>query len=168
MIPQSYRPRTAFTLVEIMIVVAIIAVLTAIAIPSFMKYRRDAEISLIASEMRGLRDGFQIYATKYGTYPPNGEGPGESPPFPIDKYINMETWTNSRPFGGTYFWIGQAPPGQPVWSGWPYSAFNVRGYSADRDDLLQVDKILDDGNLGSGRFREVSYSGGRRLIYRLD
>ena len=46
------KNRTAgFTLVEIMIVVAIIALLTAIAIPAFLQYRRDAQTSVCREKL---------------------------------------------------------------------------------------------------------------------
>jgi type IV pilus assembly protein PilA len=44
-----------FTLVEIMIVVAIIAILAAVAIPNFIKYRNESQKSTCISNMKQLQ-----------------------------------------------------------------------------------------------------------------
>ena len=55
--------RKGFTLVEIMIVVAIIALLAAIAIPSFMKSRTEARKSACINNLRLIDHAKQQYAT---------------------------------------------------------------------------------------------------------
>ncbi len=51
-----------FTLVEIMIVVAIIALLAAIAVPSFMRARKRAQATYILEDLRILDAAIQQYA----------------------------------------------------------------------------------------------------------
>ena len=55
--------RKGFTLVEIMIVVAIIALLAAIAIPSFMKSRQDSRTSSCINNLRLMDHAKQQLAT---------------------------------------------------------------------------------------------------------
>lgn len=55
--------RKGFTLVEIMIVVAIIALLAAIAIPSFLKSRTSARTSACINNLRLLDHAQNEYAT---------------------------------------------------------------------------------------------------------
>ena len=55
--------RKGFTLVEIMIVVAIIALLAAIAIPSFMKSRADSRQSACVNNLRLIDHAKQQLAT---------------------------------------------------------------------------------------------------------
>jgi prepilin-type N-terminal cleavage/methylation domain-containing protein len=55
--------RKGFTLVEIMIVVAIIALLAAIAIPSFMKSRADSRATACINNLRLMDHAKQQLAT---------------------------------------------------------------------------------------------------------
>jgi prepilin-type N-terminal cleavage/methylation domain-containing protein len=58
--------KMGFTLVEIMIVVAIIALLTTIAIPAFLKYRRDAHETMCVNNMRNIEHAKQAYGISSG------------------------------------------------------------------------------------------------------
>src|SRR3954467_449053 len=52
MLNQMNRRRGGFTLVEIMIVVAIIALLAAIAVPGFLRARKRSQASRILNDLR--------------------------------------------------------------------------------------------------------------------
>jgi type IV pilus assembly protein PilA len=55
--------KSGFTLVELMIVVAIIGILAAIAIPAFMKYMKRSKTAESEQIMRKLADGAKSYFT---------------------------------------------------------------------------------------------------------
>ncbi len=55
--------KKGFTLVEIMIVVAIIAILAAVAIPNFLKYRADARTQTCVSNMNQLQTAAESWRT---------------------------------------------------------------------------------------------------------
>ena len=57
------RMKKGFTLVEIMIVVAIIAILAAVAIPNFLKYRADARSQSCVSNMQQLKTAAESWRT---------------------------------------------------------------------------------------------------------
>jgi len=59
-----------FTLVEMLIVVAIIMIIMALAVPTFGKIKNQAKISRCMSEIRGLEREIAAYATEKGSYPP--------------------------------------------------------------------------------------------------
>jgi prepilin-type N-terminal cleavage/methylation domain-containing protein len=56
------RKRSGFTLVEIMIVVAIIALLAAIAVPGFLRARKRAQASKILNDLRLIDSAVDQYA----------------------------------------------------------------------------------------------------------
>ena len=54
-----------FTLVEIMIVVAIIALLAAIAVPGFLRARKRSQASKILNDLRMIDSAIDQYAIEY-------------------------------------------------------------------------------------------------------
>ena len=74
------RMKKGFTLVEIMIVVAIIAILAAVAIPNFIRYRNDSRTAACIANMKQLQTAAESYLTKHpGATPSISDlcGPGE-------------------------------------------------------------------------------------------
>ena len=59
------RSRGGFTLVEIMIVVAIIALLASIAVPGFMRARKRAQASRVINDLRIIDSAIDQYAIEY-------------------------------------------------------------------------------------------------------
>ncbi|MEA3209796.1 MAG: type pilus assembly protein PilA [Chthoniobacter sp.] len=66
----SYRrPPSGFTLVEIMIVVAIIALLAAIALPHYSRARRRAQATRTLDDLRLIDGALDLYATENSKQP---------------------------------------------------------------------------------------------------
>ena len=63
---NSRLRRDGFTLVEIMIVVAVIALLAAIAVPGFLRARRKSEAILIKNDLRLIESAVSQYAIETG------------------------------------------------------------------------------------------------------
>ena len=63
--------RRGFTLIELMIVVAIIGILASIAIPLYANVESRARISKAQADMRALASAVTIYSTHMGNNPPD-------------------------------------------------------------------------------------------------
>ena len=87
---QFLRRRRAhgFTLIELMIVIAIIAVLVAILVPNFLKARAQSQLSACESSLKTLSNSLELYAQENdGHYIPgdissaSGYGPYLTPKY---------------------------------------------------------------------------------------
>ena len=58
----SHKTRSAFTLVEIMIVVGIIALLAAIALPNFLRARKRSQATRMLEDLRVIDSALDQYA----------------------------------------------------------------------------------------------------------
>lgn len=127
-----------------MIVVVIIGLLAAMAIPAFQTVRRHSQASSLANDFRVYANAFQTYVFENGAWPADNL-PGQIPP-------EMTGWLSG-------FDQPSALNGQ--WD-WEYSASSVtagishRLNNADPKVLRRVDTILDDGDLTTGRVRSFS------------
>ena len=63
--------RRAFTLIELLIVVAIIAILAAIAVPNFLEAQTRAKISRGLADMRSVATALESYKVDTNKYPPD-------------------------------------------------------------------------------------------------
>src|SRR5690606_15716696 len=61
--------RRAFTLIELLIVVAIIAILAAIAVPNFLEAQVRAKVSRVKADLRSVATALESYAVDTNHYP---------------------------------------------------------------------------------------------------
>lgn len=75
LIPRSFRDRRGMSLVEIMVVIAIIGILGSVVAVNVFGFLEDANRSAAKIQIQNLQKGLIAYAAKHkGKYPSSGEG----------------------------------------------------------------------------------------------
>lgn len=91
---KTYRRTGAFTLVEIMIVVAIIGLLAAIAIPNFVRARETAQANACVNNLRQIDGAKQQWALEEGKS-------SDATPDQTNLLVYLKAWPKC-PANGTY------------------------------------------------------------------
>lgn len=94
---STFRSRGAFTLVEIMIVVAIIGLLAAVAIPNLITARKKAQRQACIMNMKAIAGAKENWALDYKKG--DADAPSDGDLFGRDKYIENRPVC---PAGGSY------------------------------------------------------------------
>jgi prepilin-type N-terminal cleavage/methylation domain-containing protein len=84
----------AFTLIELLIVVAIIAILAAIAVPNFLEAQTRAKVSRAKADMRSLATATEAYQVDWNKYPVPSNDLGEQVPLSTATTEVFETRTS--------------------------------------------------------------------------
>jgi len=83
------RKEKGFTLIELMVVIVIIAILAAVALPNFMGATEKARESAVTSAVKTLQTSLELYATDHnGEYTDNLEILEDGNYLPGGKYPN--------------------------------------------------------------------------------
>src|SRR5947209_10769974 len=99
MLNKLNKRRAGFTLVEIMIVVAIIALLAAIAVPGFLRARKRSQASRILNDLRMIDAAVDQYAIETNKK--------------SNDVVGTADWTNYLKKGGSLYNTGATILGNP-------------------------------------------------------
>lgn len=152
---RSHLPR-GFTLVEIMVVVVVIGLLAALAIPAFRRAQRASQNTRVVNDFRVFAQAFEIYNTQNGGWP-DSAGPGVMPTLPVSiaDTLRAASWTGKTTIGGQWQWDNAQGSGGDV-------GISITGYTCTDAQLTELDTKMDDGNLATGKFKKASST---RVIY---
>lgn len=118
-----------FTLVEIMIVVVIIGLLAALAIPAFQRTQRASQNSRLINDFRVFVQSFEIYATQNGSWP-NDSSSGVVPGG-MSGSFKENVWKNKTAIGGLWNWDqGRS---------WVNAAVSITGFTVTDSQLEEID-----------------------------
>jgi type II secretion system protein G len=139
-----WRRGKGFTLIELMVVIAIILILALIAIPAYRNMQDRARKSRVQSDLRTLANALQMFYTDWNTYPPGQQparllpnsGPGAELTGNANASINVSTAISATGERGGIVYIEKLPvdPFDPN-SGSYY-------YSANSDDSPATSYVL--------------------------
>lgn len=142
---QSQGYEQGFTLLELLVTVAIVGILAAIAVPQLSSYRDKARVARVATEMRSFESAFYAYYADHGEWP---EDSHRTVPDGMESLISQTHWDKETSLGGYYNYEGP--------DGYAYTGLSLFSHSASNDLIVMLDKMLDNGDLSSGRFRNGS------------
>lgn len=146
------QPTGAFTLVEIMVVVVIISLLAAAAIPAFRLVTLRSRASTVANDFRTFSTAFITYSLQNGRYPDNQADPLD--PMPQLAGQLTDVFNQRTPIGGFYKWNFDIPAdGIPARAALIIQAAAGNPIVDDLDQFEAVDKQIDDGNLATGNLQ---------------
>lgn len=154
--------RRAFTLLELVIVVVILGVIVAFAVPRLSRAQERARYTSTWASMRGIASAASSYRAIWKELPGDVKE-GVAPPG-MASFIDPRIWTRVPPIGGKFDWNNTVHASDwsvvTYWVGHPPSAGVTRasGDNATQARMIAMDRMLDDNSATTGRLRRLSGS----------
>jgi prepilin-type N-terminal cleavage/methylation domain-containing protein len=146
--------RAALTLVEIMIVVVIIGLLAAVAIPAFQRVQQNAATNRAVSDFRVFAQAFERYATESGGWPPNA-GTGVVPTGMSGEF-KTSVWQGTTSIGGRWNWDRSL--------GGIAAGISIVNFTFTGAQLELIDAKLDGSDLLTGILKKISANRVRYIL----
>ena len=133
---NSIRSRKGFTLIELMIVVAIIGILAAIAIPNFLRFQLKSKTSEGKVNLAAIRTAEESYLAEFGNYVAAASAPdvAGTPPG-----TTKMAWPANPPGFST---IGWGPEGDVFFNYGIGTDAAFTGYTASAEADLDGDAVV--------------------------
>ncbi|MFH4672800.1 pilin [Vibrio alginolyticus] len=106
---SKQKKQQGFTLIELMIVVAVIGVLAAIAVPQYQKYVAKSEAASALASITGHRINVETYVVENGSFPTAAQLPVPTSPLGVISYTASGASTSSGAIKFTFNSTGVSP-----------------------------------------------------------
>ena len=138
--------RSGFTLVEVMIIVAILTNIMLIALPGFIRSRNSAQNTRYLSDLRTISTAFDMYAAENNRYP--GSAAPSVVPAGMTVYLNNIPYTSRNAIGGQWYrtYSSASSPAAIVGS--------LSSFALDDIRMAEIDTRIDNGVLSTGAWRK--------------
>ncbi len=151
-VPSSQR---GFTVLKLAVVVTIVAILAALAIPYYKHTKQSSQIGSLQHDLRQYQQAFDSFALNHGKYPPSQITPGASYPHEMSDRLSP-AWKRASPIGGKYRWVYSTENDPQQRTGYIEIVNTAESpILLDTDGLIEIDQNIDDGNITSGNLRLV-------------
>ena len=123
-IPKRSRAQRGMTLIEIMIVLALVAMVAGLAVPSFLNQLRDGRVQGARVEMSNIANALDLYRLKKKKYPSTAEGLPALTSTGEMNIIPKDPWDND------YIYVASGA------SSYSLSSLGPDGISGSEDDIV--------------------------------
>jgi len=130
--PQLRSTARGFTIIELMIAVAIIGIIASIAIPVFLRYQNKTKTAEVKANLASIRVAEEAYFTEKGAYLP---AMAEPPLIPGGTAADFDA------SGGDYATLGWRPEGRVYFSYAVVTSADGVGYTADAGADIDNDGV---------------------------
>ncbi len=152
------RGQGGFTILELAIVLAIMGIVTAIALPAFERMQRNSRLSTLGNDLRVLAGAFQHFNSATGGWPPLSTEVGVVPTGMQD-YLRDTNWSRLTAFGGGYVWERDVTHnGRKVRAAIALQSTDTSPVRMTAAEFAHFDEQYDDGNPATG-FIQAGYLG---------
>lgn len=133
----------AFTLVELIAVIVVLAVLSAVAIPRFVNYSDDSRAASAAANLRLYSRACYAYKQEHGRWPSSASG--DDPGAWFNAYVESGTFDFDMLSPSSVYYQTTADGSIPPMIG-------LYQLSTSVAVLQKIDQLVDNGNLDTGSF----------------
>lgn len=127
---NSVKKRSAFSLVELMVVIVILGLLAAIVVPNLVGKSDDAKVKLVQVQMKQLEEALKLFRLDNGRYPTTEEG--------LQILIKLPDGTDLPNYSRSGYLGGKSLPKDPWGSEFIYvrkgGDFEIISLGADRKE----------------------------------
>jgi prepilin-type N-terminal cleavage/methylation domain-containing protein len=105
--------QAGFTIIELLLVIAILGILANIVLPSLLFAKERARYSRALLELRQIEDALHLYNEQYGTYP--NDASRNIPPG-LEEFLaanDIDNWPDAPWSGSVYDWDAWDDPDTP-------------------------------------------------------